>query len=202
MFETHELEVKTTPEHNQSIISSNLPVCLITTCISTIISADMLSFFSVIILFLKMCGIWWHDEALTSHTVTHLLNTSPLLKADFNLALQLNNSNKALSSCILLLLIFLKASVQRLWNCVHLQSVREGCEKAKRFNPLFSDETFSLRAEHPVFLQCSLYQTRRKEEWIWHRKVPGSLTVAHLCLSKQPEWAWTEDKHHWLPNYL
>lgn len=86
MFETHELEVKTTPEHNQSIISSNLPVCLITTCISTIISADMLSFFSVIILFLKMCGIWWHDEALTSHTVTHLLNTSPLLKADFNLA--------------------------------------------------------------------------------------------------------------------
>lgn len=143
-------------------------------------------------------------------TQLQICSTLHFLKADFNLAQfcpekafaaqQLKQSPFILY--ILLLLISLKASVQRLWNCVHLQSVHEGCEKAKRFNPLFSDETFSLRAEHPVFLQCSLYQTRRKEEWIWHRKVPGSLTVAHLCLSKQPEWAWTEDKHHWLPNYL
>lgn len=58
----------------------------------------------------------------------------------------------------------------------------QSVKKEKRFNCLFLMKHFPPRAECPL---ASLPHRSR------HEKTSGSLTVAHFCLSRQPNWAWT-----------
>lgn len=90
---------------------------------------------------------------------------------------------------------FMKGAVQRLCSCVHLHSLC-GAEGKRQRDPTlcFLMKRFPSGAESvpplPFFFflrgaQFNLgHQTRRQEEWSWHKKVPGSLVAVHLWSQK------------------